>query len=256
MPEIDDRLRELLQRKAAEVPRHGDVPPSLARRARRRAALTTAGVGLAVVVIAGGTLVGLRALSRPNAGPIVPATGASGTSSSPGPSQGAVAACASGQLRATVGDSEGAMGSRYFTIVVTDVSDTPCTLQGTPAITLLDGNMSAITSGVSFGSGPAGWQSNALPKPPGWPVVKLRPGDVANVRIQWSNWCPQGRAGPTWQFAVPADGSIDVNGSDLQPPPPCNGAGQPASVHVGPFEPPLPGAAGPSGPSGATGASA
>jgi Protein of unknown function (DUF4232) len=256
MPDIDDRLRELLERKAAEVPPHGDLPSRLARRARRRAGLTTAGVGLAVVVLAGGTLVGLRALSRPNAEPIVPATGASGPSSSPSPSLGEIAACGSGQLRATVADSEGAMGSRYFTIVVTDVSDTTCTLQGTPAITLLDGNLNAITSGVEFGSAPAGWQANALPKPPGWPVVKLRPGDVANVRVQWSNWCPQDRAAPTWQLAVPGDGSVDVSGSELQPPPPCNGAGQPSSVEVGPFEPPISGSARASGASGASGASA
>jgi Protein of unknown function (DUF4232) len=253
MPEIDERLRELFQRKAAEVPPHGDVPRPLARRARRRAALTTAGVGLAVVVLAGGTLVGLRALSRPNAQPVVPATGATGPSSSPSPSQAGLAACTSSQLRATIGDSEGAMGSRYDTVVVTNASDTSCTLQGTPVITLLDANLNAITSGVTFGSAPAGWQADALPKPPGWPVVKLRPGGVANVRTQWSNWCPQGRAGPLWQLEVPGGGALDIGGSDVIPPPPCNGAGEPSSVEVGPFEPPLPGAA---GASGATGASA
>jgi hypothetical protein len=143
------------------------------------------------------------------------------------------------------------MGSRDGTVVVTNLSDASCTLQGTPTITLLDDNIEPITSGLTFMSAPAGWQADALPKPPGWPVVKLRPGDVANVRIRWSNWCPQGRAAPLWQLGIPGSDTVDINGFEAADPPPCNGADQPATIEVSPFEPPLPG----TGSSGATGSS-
>ena len=91
---------------------------------------------------------------------------------------------------------QGAAGSREGGITLTNFSDTTCTLQGTPAIELLDQNLKPITTGVSFGSSPAGWQANAQPTPAGWPVATLHAGDAALVRIRWGNWCPQGRAAP------------------------------------------------------------
>jgi hypothetical protein len=67
--------------------------------------------------------------------------------------------------------------------------------------------------------------------------VTLAPGDVASVRIRWSNWCPDGRAAPLWRIGIPSGGSVDGNGLDAVPPPPCNGPGSPSTVEVGPFEP-------------------
>ncbi len=225
------------------MPLHRTVPPPLLRRTRRRIALNALAVGAAVVVVAGGGFAGLRAMSapgssRPTVGPASNASGHSTPSSSahstPPPS--ALSACTSGELRA-VGSMEGAAGSREGAVTITNFSDQACTLQGTPTITLLDGNLDPITSGVAFSSSPAGWVANASPQPPGWPVVTLAPGDSASVRIRWGNWCPEGRAAPLWQVRIPGSGTVDVNGFEALGPPPCNGPGQPSTVEVGPFEP-------------------
>jgi hypothetical protein len=241
MPEIDDRLRDPFQRKAGEVPPHGDVPRSLARRARRRAALTTMGIGLAVVILAAGTTFGLRALGRPGSNtPIAPSVSPTprATSPSSSPTTPGVTACTSSQLRAT-GSMEGAMGSREGAATVTNDSDATCTLEGSPTIALLDQDGNPIT--VQFDSASPWWEANALPEPPGWPVVRLRNGDSAMVRIRWSNWCPQGAPAPIWQMAIPGGGAIEIGGFDALDPPPCNGPDRPSTVEVGPFEPPLPG---------------
>ena len=233
MTEIDDDLRELLRRKADEVPLHGQVPTALVGRARRRIALNSIGVGLAIVVIAGGAFAGVRAIqqqhekpgpfasSRPNP-TVTPAVTTSG--------------CTSGQLRA-VGSMQGAAGSREGAVRLTNYSNKTCTLQGTPVITLLDGNLHPITTGVTFSSSPAQWQANGTPRPAGWPVVTLAPFHPASFRVRWSNWCPQGRTAPLWQIRIPGSGTVDANGLEAVSPPPCNGPGMPSTIEVGPFEP-------------------
>jgi hypothetical protein len=136
-----------------------------------------------------------------------------------------------------VGTFEGAAGSREGAVTLTNFSDTTCTVEGTPTFQLLNQNLKPITSGVTFSSAPAGWQVNASPAPPGWPVVTLAPGKAASVRVRWSNWCPDGRAAPLWKIGVPGSGSVDVNGFDAALPPPCNGQAQPSTIEIGPFEP-------------------
>ncbi|MDP9223822.1 MAG: DUF4232 domain-containing protein, partial [Actinomycetota bacterium] len=214
---MDDEIRELLRRKADEVPPHGDVPRSLTRRVRRRVAWNAAAVGTMLVVLGAGTVVGARALNAPGSPkPIRPASTAT-VQSSPSPSS---TACTSQQLRA-VGSLEGAMGSRDGTISLTNMSDLTCTLQGNPTITLLDKNLNPITSGVTFSSAPAGWAVNASPTPPGWPLLTLAPAEAASVRIRWGNWCPDGRSSPLWRIDAPGGGTIDVSGFDVAGPPPC-----------------------------------
>ena len=235
MSPVDDDLRELLRRRADDVPPHRGVPRSLVGRARRRIALNALGVGVAVVVLAGGAFAGLRAFG---AAPAPQPAGQTSTSSvQPTPPASTIQACTSAQLRA-VGSMQGAAGSREGGVNLTNLSDTACTLQGTPRITLLDQNLNPITTGVAFSSSPPGWAANGSPKPAGWPVVTVHPSDSALVRIRWGNWCPQGRAAPLWRIDIPGDGTVDViNGMDALGPPPCNGAGQPSTVEVGPFEP-------------------
>jgi len=237
--DMDDELRELFQRRADHVPPHREVPRSLTGRARRRIALNAVGVGMTVVVLAAGAFAGVRALGGPQARQ--PAQGPTPSSVQPTPSASttasAIPACTSGQLRA-VGSMEGAAGSREGTIGLTNFSDATCTLQGTPAIDLLDQNLQPITSGVVFSSSPAGWEANAQPEPPGWPVVTLAPFDAASFRLRWGNWCPDGRAAPLWRVEIPGGGTVDVvNGMDQVGSPPCNGQGQPSTIEVGPFEP-------------------
>lgn len=246
MSGMDDEIRQLLSRKADEVPPHWDVPRSLTRRVRRRIALNALAVGTALVVVAFGAFASVRTLNAPgDAKPIGPASSPTAEPTpSPSPTAApvqptpstATEACTSAQLRA-VGSMEGAAGSREGMIELTNLSQETCTLEGTPAVTLFDEDGNPITSGVTFSSAPAGWEVEGSPQPSGWPVVTLEPGDVASVRIRWSNWCPDGRAAPLWRMEVPGGGRVDVNGLDAMGPPPCNGPGQPSTIEVGPFEP-------------------
>jgi hypothetical protein len=234
MSRVDDDLRELLRRRADDVPPHREVPRSLVGRARRRIALNALGVGLTVALMAGGAFVGLRSFGAapaqkpaqmPTTPPAQPTAPASTTS-----------VCTSAQLRA-VGSMQGAAGSREGGISLTNLSDKTCTLRGTPTITLLDQNLDPISSDVTFSPSPPGWVVEGSPEPAGWPVVTVHAGDSAFVRIRWSNWCPDGRAAPLWRVDIPGGGTVDVNGLDAVTPPPCNGPGQPSTVEEGPFEP-------------------
>jgi hypothetical protein len=251
--DIRDELREVLQDRAEQIPPHRTVPRSLAGRARRRLALNALAAGVVVAALAAGTVTGLHAFTSGAGEPaeqpsalhhrtssghptrVQPSTSATANASGTGGT--AVVACTSGQLRA-IGSMEGTAGSREGGLTLTNFSDRTCTLQGTPTLTLLDQNLNPITSGVSFVSSPAGWQVNGEPQPQGWPVVTLRPGDAADVRLRWSNWCPDGRAAPLWRVNIPGSDAVDVaNGLDGVSPPPCNGPGQPSTIEVGPFEP-------------------
>jgi hypothetical protein len=132
---------------------------------------------------------------------------------------------------------EGAAGSRAGGILLQNWSDQTCTLGGLPPISLLDQAGERITSGVDFSATPPQWQVDHSPEPAGWPVVTLRPGDSAFVRLRWSNWCPDGRPTPRWEVGIPGGGTIVVGGMDSVGPPPCNGQGQSSTIEVGPFEP-------------------
>jgi hypothetical protein len=231
--DLDDEVRDLLWRKAHEVPPHMDVPRSLTKRVRRRIALNALAVGTTVAVVVAGAFVGLRAFSAPALKPEGPGQGPTASAQPPA----SPASCTSGQLRA-MGSLEGAAGSRIGTITVTNFSDTTCTLKGDTSITLLDQNLDPITSGVTFQSTDPTWQVDGATPPLGWPVVTLAPGDAASVRLRWSNWCPDGRAAPLWRVSIPDSGTVDVtNGLEGISPPPCNGPGQPSTIEVGPFEP-------------------
>jgi uncharacterized protein DUF4232 len=233
----------MLHHKAGQVSARG-VPPSLLGRARLRIMRNAAIVGTTAVVLVGAAFIGVQALNSSE--PTRPIPPAASHSPRPTPRRVHITAspvqptsipeCTSGQLRA-VGTLEGAAGSREGAIAISNFSDKTCTLQGTLTITLLDQNLSPITSGVSFSSSPAGWEADASPTPPGWPVVTLAPGDAASVRLRWSNWCPDGRDAPLWRMEIPNGGSVDVMGLDAALPPPCNGPDQPSTIEVGTIEP-------------------
>jgi hypothetical protein len=239
MTDVDDELRELLQRKAFDVPAHTEVPPTLRTRSRLRIAFTGA-VALVVALALGGGAVGaLRLADR--AGRVQPggtASGAAPASPSPGATTGtAPAPCTSGQVRvdATLG---GAMGSVEGAILVSNYSSTRCTLQGYPGFTLYDSRLHRISSGFQIEPTPPQWKADRLPKPPGWPVVTLKPGARAAIRFRWSNWCLGGdAAAPLWKIAIPGSGETPVYGMDGMQPPPCNGSSFPSTIWIGPFEP-------------------
>lgn len=232
MSDMRDDLRELLRRKADQVPPHLEVPRALSGRARRRITVNALGVGLVVSLLVGGAFAGVRAFED---GPVKMPGGSSIPSGDSTPSTTAISDCTSAQLRATA-SMNGAAGSREGAITLTNISEETCTVQGTPPITLLDQNGSPIITGVTFGSSSAGWAADGSPQPSGWPVVTLPPGGPAQVRVRWSNWCLDG-ATPQWRIDIPGGGAVIVDGFDVSATPPCNGSGQPSTIDVGPFEP-------------------
>lgn len=222
---MESEVREFLSRKARDVPPQLEVPRSLGTLVRRRIVMNAVVAGTTVAAAVALAFLSLRGIgAAPGPIPIVPGT--------PPP------ACAFADLRAT-GSMEGAAGSREGSIVLTNRSAESCTLEGTPTIELLDAS-GPITSGVSFEPAPAGWEVAGSPEPTGWPVVTLGPADAASVRVRWSNWCPDGRAAPTWRVEIPGGAAVEVDGLETVFPPPCNGSAEPSGVEIGPFEP-LPG---------------
>ena len=222
MSDIDDRVRETLWQRSRDLPPHLEVPHTLTKRVRRRIARNGLIVGTTALVTVAGVLVGMRAFGSSRIHP-------------PFPTGGQRQACTADQLEATA-SLEGAAGSREGSIVVTNRSGVACRLRGTPRLELLDPSLGAITSGITFGSGPPAWKKDGTPEPEGWPVVTIDPGDAASIQIRWSNWCPDGRAAPTWRVDV-EDGAVEVGGVRDVYPPPCNGESLPSTIEVGPFEP-------------------
>ena len=187
------------------------------RERRRRRERIEAGIAALVVVAATAAVLARAFVATPvPAGPTLPVGGP----------------CTAAQLRASVA-TEGAAGSREGEIVFTNVSEAFCTLQGTSI--WLPGTDGGRINGIHFVSSPARWQAEGDPKPEGWPVVTLEPGDRASIRLRWSNWCVTGVV--TWQTPLAAGGGILPIHGIGQNPPPCNRPDQPATIETGPFEP-------------------
>jgi hypothetical protein len=222
MPDIEQEVRALLERRSNDVPPHAEVPPTLVRRAHTRFAVNAAGVAAIVVLVAG---VATAALRSAPAGPV---TTPGGSSAAP---VGAPIACTAAQLSATA-QLEGAMGSREGAIVVTNTSGTSCVLRGTPTPVL-----TAAGSGVAdvqvVRSEPE-WRVDGDAAPRGWPDVTVAPSFQASLRLRWSNWCGDGA--PAWALHLDGGSNVGVDGIGVDVPP-CNGPGQPSTVEIGPFEP-------------------
>lgn len=226
MDDMEGQVRELLRRRADDVPPQLDMPPELAGRGHRRFAVNALGATVVAAVLVAGVFAGLRTI-----GP-EPVTQPGDSGSVP---PGSIAPCAAADLQATAA-LEGAMGSREGEIVVTNASDAACTLEGTPDLQLLDGAGGSIVQEVVVSATDASWLVNGDPQPHGWPVVTVPPGEQASVRLRWSNWCrDQLPASGELSIGQQAD-AIAVEGIAADPPP-CNGSSQPSTMEIGPFEP-------------------
>jgi len=223
MDDMEGQVRELLRRRADDVPPQLDVPPELTGRGHRRFAVNALGATVVAAVLVAGVFAGLRTI-----GP-EPVTQPATT----GPPVASTPACSSLQITATPA-LEGAMGSREGSIDLKNVSVDTCTLAGTPTLTLLDGSGATIDSGVTFEKVDPIWVVDDTPRPAGWPVVTLAGGEHAAVRFSWSNWC--GDPNVSGRIALPDGGLVPV---ELGPEaiPPCNGPAQPSGIEIGPVEP-------------------
>src|SRR5262245_59870778 len=111
MNDIQEEVRELLQRKAKDLPPHLEVPEAIRGRVRRRIALNVLAVGVTLALVSVGAFAGVRTFGA--ATNDEPAPGSRPTSL-PSPVPKPTPSCSSGQLRA-VGTMEGAAGSRFGT---------------------------------------------------------------------------------------------------------------------------------------------
>ena len=171
MSDMDDRVRDLLRRKADDVPPHRDVPPSLTRRAHRRMAVNGAVVGAVALVLIAGVFVGFQAFAgSPPKQPIgqpsaTTATHPSRTTRpshsphpkastvpivlppSPPPSGGTTPArCTVGHLQIAEAGSNGAAGSIQVKVSLRNVGQTSCSLEGYPGMALLSGSTQLPTT--------------------------------------------------------------------------------------------------------------
>lgn len=223
MDDMEGQVRELLRRRADDVPPQLTVPPALAGRGQRRFAANAFGAAIVAIVLIAGVFAGMRAIGPEPVNQ--PATSGPPVASTP--------TCSPLQIIATPA-LEGAMGSREGSIELKNVSVDTCTLEGTPTLTLLDGSGATIDSGVTFDKVDPTWVVNDAPRPDGWPVVTLAGGEHAAVRFSWSNWC--GDPSVSWRLALPGGGQMEVQpGPEAIPP--CNGGSQPSTIEIGPFEP-------------------
>jgi uncharacterized protein DUF4232 len=215
MPDLEDRVRDLLERRAADVGPRLEVPPTLVRRARLRFVAYAAVACVVIAVAAVGAGAAIRAM--PSAPVERPGDNSGAPYAPPG-------TCGADQLAAS-GTVEGAMGSRDGTITVRNASSTACVMDGKPAVVLEDQTGAPITDGVEISTGQAPKAS-----------ITLQPGQTAQVTYQWSNWCGADAA-PTWHLVAPAGGEVTIGGVGSEAPP-CNGPGFPSTITLGSYEVP------------------
>ena len=221
------QLEQMLRDRAAEVSHVQYVPTTMLARARRRVARNALASVLAAVVVVAGASAGLANLGLLH-GSGVRVPGDSGSIAPP------PTACAAADLRAKV-SLEGAAGSVEGSIELTNVGGATCTLTGRPTVSIFSSG-SEVPLQV-MGSGPQ-WEADGASQPQGWPVVSLRPGSAASVRVRWSNACPQLSGPASWKIDLGnGAGTLDASGADASFVPPCNGPTEPSTLEVGPFEP-------------------
>jgi hypothetical protein len=218
------KLEDVLRERAAQVSHLQEAPPMMLARARRRvvrnALASVAAAGLIVVAASAG-LASLRA----------PQDEGPGGTPAPAPS---VSACIAADLRASAA-LQGAAGSVLGSIDLTNLGDRTCTLEGRPTVLIFDASGHELSPQVSPDK--PQWEVDGASPPSGWPVVSLRPGSVASIRILASNLCPPLDGPPQWTIDLPSGrGSLDVADPDGITPS-CLGTAEPSRLEVGPFEP-------------------
>src|SRR5436305_97614 len=151
MLDVEDQVREMLLRRASDVPIHVEAPAGMLRRAWRRIIMAFTGGAVAVALLAVGAGAGVHLLRQPN-----------GVGS-----QVTISACRAAELRGTLrlgGANDNLLGS----IEVLNVGNQTCSLQGQPSLAILDSKGSALA--VDEGLIAPWWTVQSSPEPKGWPV--------------------------------------------------------------------------------------
>jgi hypothetical protein len=222
MSDMQDEVRRLLHDKATDMPPHLEAPPSLTKRVRPRIARNAAIVAASLTLLTVGGIAGFRSLNEP-----VEQSLTSDSPAAPGPSE-----CVAAQLEPTL-VLEGAVGSRVGAIRLRNAGGATCTLSGAGHMSLRGADGEQLPAHVTP-TEPT-WKVDGQPRPDGWPVVTLAPGDSASIRIGWSNWCGTDPA-PILLLAAPDRSEMARIATTAIDVPPCNGPEMPSTVEIGPFE--------------------
>ncbi len=118
-------------------------------------------------------------------------------------------------------------------IDLTNIGAGTCTLEGRPVLTIFSSPGHEVSVGV-VEEVPPQWKVDGAPPPSGSPVVTLRPGSAAAIRVLWANQCPQLSDPATWNIGLTTGESLEV--ADVRAPS-CLGSATPSRLEVGPFEP-------------------
>jgi len=215
MHDVEDRLREMLRRRAGDVPIHVEAPLGMLRRAWRRILMAFTGAAVAVAVVAAGAVAGVRLLNQNVGGP------ASATQIAP--------ACRASDLQGNI-NLVSANSQFRGSLLVTNVSGNACSLQGQPSLAIVDAN--GVPLDLQEESADPSWMVRSKPTPKGWPAVTLYYGASASIRIDWASWC--GPAKPaTWRIVLQGGGMLQIANRKGHVPQ-CMGSSR---LQVGPFEP-------------------
>jgi hypothetical protein len=104
----------------------------------------------------------------------VPATTSTTAPSTPTSAAGGTIACSSAGLSVSIGSSQGAAGTFYYTLILTNTGSSSCTMQGYPGVSLVG------TSGNQLGSPATRTVSST-------PLVTIAPGSTTTATISLSD---------------------------------------------------------------------
>jgi photosystem II stability/assembly factor-like uncharacterized protein len=137
-------------------------------------------------------------------------------------------------LDAVATSERGQAGALVGRILITNTGSTPVTLQGSPIVVIIDG------AGNELPTVRGEWQDpNSLPDRP----VTLQPGEQAQARFTWANYCGATPPGPlTFRLRLPAGDRLnaplmDASGKPVKELPGCNTEAPASALTVGPFGP-------------------
>jgi Protein of unknown function (DUF4232) len=215
MLDVEDQVREMLQRRAGDVPPHFQAPPGMLRRAWRRILVAFTGGIVALALVGVGAAAGIRLVRQP---------GAVG-------SQAAAHPCQAAELRGIV-RLQSDQGHVFGSLDVTNAGNETCSLRDQPQLMIVDRHGAPLV--IEEGSVLPWWFFQSRPEPKGWPVVTLQPSESAQLHVVWTSWCGSSDHPAVWRIWLRGAGSLDLPDPKGQAPQ-CYGVS--SKVQVGPFEP-------------------
>jgi hypothetical protein len=127
---------------------------------------------------------------------------------------------------------QGATGSLAGGVRVRNAGGRACTVEGRPRVAILSAGRPLPLRRIAARPD---WQGQLVPA--GYPQVVLEPGDVADVRVSWSNWCGAKPRPPLSISVVLPHGAGRLGAALEAGTPRCDQRSAPSTLAVQPFMP-------------------